>query len=94
MLPIVWANFFDQSKWSPKPFSEDKTKGTRTLLVPINGGKNPPHTKMMYQEGYVLQLPRLNFVQGCHQKSILVEYPFLVHHLLELPLPPTIDVVG
>jgi hypothetical protein len=42
MLPIVWTNFFNQNKWSSKLFSENKTKGTKTLLVSIGGGKVHP----------------------------------------------------
>jgi hypothetical protein len=94
MLPIFWANFLDHNKWSPKPFNNNKTKGDETISIPVSGGKNPPHTKMKYQDGNILQLPRLNFIQSCHQKKILVEYPFLVYRLLELPLPLIIVVVG
>jgi len=45
MLPTIWANSFNQSKWSSKVFNEDKTKVAMTILVPIGGGKSQPHTK-------------------------------------------------
>lgn len=51
MLSIVLANSFNQSKWSPKLFCEDKTKGTRIFSTPIGGGKIPPHTKNEVSRG-------------------------------------------
>lgn len=45
MFPTVWANSLDRSKWSSKIFNEDRTKGARTFLVFISGGKSPFRTK-------------------------------------------------
>jgi hypothetical protein len=52
MLAIIWANSFNQSKWSSKIFSEDKTEGAMTVLVLVGEGKTPPHTENGVSRGW------------------------------------------
>jgi len=56
MLPTIWANSFDRSKWSSKVFNEDKTKGAMIVSVPIGRGQSPPYIE--------------NKVLGGHQSSV------------------------
>jgi len=52
MLPTIWANSFDQSKWSSKIFNEDRTKGTMIVSVPIGRGKSPPYIENEVLRGH------------------------------------------
>ncbi len=87
MLSIVLANSFNQSKWSPKLFCEDKTKGTKIFSTPIGGGKFHLIPKMKYQGGNDLWLPHPNSMQYFHQKKYFngVSNPG-TSPILELPL--------
>jgi hypothetical protein len=48
MLPTILAKSFEQSIWSSKDFSKEKIEGAIITLVPVGGGKRPPHTENDY----------------------------------------------